>query len=64
MQGSKTVEGALSLFGERVVGDIKKKITSIREPANAPSTVAGKGFDNPLIHTGTMRNRIKKRVNL
>ncbi len=64
LQGNKTVEQALSLFGERVVGDIKKKITSIREPANAPSTIEGKGFNNPLIRTGTMRSRIKKRVRL
>lgn len=62
--GLKTVNQALSLFGERVVGDIKKKITSIKSPPNAPSTIEAKGFDNPLIHTGTMRSRIKKKVNL
>lgn len=65
LQGTKTVEQALALFGERVVGDIKKKITAIKEPPNAPSTIAGKGFDNPLIHTGTnLRARIAKKVKL
>ena len=64
--GTKTVEGALALFGERVVGDIKRKITAIKEPANAPSTLAGKYLKaNPLIDTGlNLRARIAKKVNL
>ncbi len=62
--GRITVKEALELFGERVVGDVKRKITSIRTPPNAPRTVSEKGFDNPLIRTGTLRSRIKKRVNL
>lgn len=62
--GTTTVPQALDLFGERVVGDVKRKITSIRQPPNAPSTIAKKGFDNPLIRTGTLRSRIKKRVKL
>ncbi len=65
LQETKTVEGSLALFGERVVGDVKRKITAIKSPANAPSTIAGKGFDNPLIETGlNLRARIKKRVKL
>ncbi len=62
--GSIKVEKGLALFGERVVGDVKKKITTIREPANAPGTIAQKGFDNPLIRTGTLRARIAKKVKL
>lgn len=62
--GNLSVEKALAQFGERVVGDIKRKITSISSPPNAPSTIAGKGFNNPLIRTGTMRSRIKSKVKL
>jgi len=64
LAGRASVESALSLFGERVVGDVKRKITSIRVPKNAPSTQKIKGFDNPLIRTGTLRARISKRVKL
>ena len=64
LSGTITIEQGLALFGERVVGDVKKKITTIREPANAPRTIAQKGFDNPLIRTGTLRSRIAKRVKL
>lgn len=64
--GIKTVDQALSLFGERVVGDVKKKITDIKEPPNKPSTIARKkGKANPLIDTGlNLRARIAKRVRL
>lgn len=64
--GYKTVEGALALFGERVVGDVKRKITAIKFPPNAPSTIARKkGRDNPLIETGlNLKARIAKKVRL
>lgn len=61
--GVKTVNNALDLFGIRVVGDIKRKITSIRVPPNAPSTIAQKpGGNNPLIDTGRMRNAVTHKV--
>ncbi len=64
--GNKTVEGALSLFGTRVVGDVKRKITSLMSPPNAPSVIARKkGGNNPLIETGSnLRARIARRVKL
>ena len=54
----KTARQALSLIGMKMVGDIQKKIVDIRTPENAPATIARKGFDNPLIHTGRMRQSI------
>ncbi len=64
--GKKTVVGALALFGDRVVGDVKRKITDIKTPPNAPSTLKRKyPKNNPLIETGlNLRARIAKKVNL
>lgn len=60
--GKMTVEKALGLFGVEIVGKVKKTITNLRSPPNAPSTVARKRSSNPLIDSGTMRNRIKSKV--
>lgn len=53
---------ALKRVGEDYKSDLVNKITGIRSPKNAPSTIAKKGFDNPLIETGLMRSSIKIRV--
>lgn len=60
--GKITPEIALRIVGEDYKSDVVNKITGIRSPRNAPRTVKKKGFDNPLIHTGTMRASIKVRV--
>lgn len=62
--GRGTVLSELDQFGFRVTGDIQRKITAIRTPANSESTIEKKGFDNPLIETGTLRAFIKHRVKL
>lgn len=62
MDGRRTAENALTTFGQEVVTDVRDKITEIREPGNQPSTIAAKGFDNPLIHTGFMRSKVEARV--
>jgi len=53
---------ALKKVGEEYKSDVVNKITGIRSPKNAPSTIDKKGFDNPLIETGLMRASIKTRV--
>lgn len=60
--GRQTPQRALLKVGEDYRSDVVNKITGIRSPRNAPRTIAGKGFDNPLIHTGLMRASIKTRV--
>lgn len=50
------------LLGERMVADIRIALTDLRSPPNAPSTIAQKGSDNPLIDTGGLRRRITHRV--
>lgn len=57
-------ERALSLLGEVAQSDIQRKITILREPPNAASTIAMKGSSNPLIDTGAMRAAIRYAVNL
>lgn len=51
--------GELGLFIE---DKIVKKITSFRDPGNAPSTILQKGEDNPLIDEGRMRNAVASEV--
>jgi len=52
------LEIALKKVGTLAVSIIKTRITRKREPKNAPSTIKAKGFDNPLIHTGRLKNSI------
>lgn len=49
----------LKLVGEVAQKDIQRKITTLREPPNAPSTIERKGSSNPLIDVGTMRGAIR-----
>lgn len=49
--------GLLEL-GYEVVGDLQEAITAFDDPPNADLTIAIKGFDNPLVHTGRTRQTI------
>lgn len=53
---------SLSLMGEVIKGQLQKSITTWSSPPNAPSTVARKGFNKPLIHTGTMLRSVDYQV--
>ena len=41
---------------------IQRRITDLKRPANAPSTIAMKGSSNPLIDTGFMRASVTYEV--
>lgn len=56
---SKTL---LNRVGKRMQTDIQKTITHFKSPKNAPLTIANKGFDNPLEHTGKLKKSITYRV--
>ena len=56
------VQTMLGRLGAKMVADIQEKITDIRTPPNAASTIAKKGSSNPLIDTGGLRMRITYRV--
>jgi hypothetical protein len=53
----------LEVLGLRVETDIKKRITDLRVPPNAPSTIKKKGSSNPLIDSGAMRAAVRYVVN-
>lgn len=52
----------LNKIGLVIAEAIKTKITSIRTPPNAPSTIKAKGSSKPLIDTGRMRASIRHQV--
>jgi len=56
------VHKALSLMGEVIKGQMQQSITSGPWQKNAPSTIAAKGFDRPLISTGFLRRSITVEV--
>lgn len=51
-----------SAIGAYLAGKIQTKITTLREPPNAPSTVELKGSSNPLIDSGFMRTAVSFEV--
>lgn len=62
--GSMTTDEGLGLIGEMVADLIRQKIVDIREPPNAPSTLAAKApKTNPLINTGQLKLSITYEVN-
>jgi hypothetical protein len=62
LRGDVGVDKARRNLGIRGVRDAKKAVDAFSTPPNAPSTIAKKGFDNPLIHTKKMRDAIGWRV--
>ncbi len=63
IDGKRSIEDSLALLGEEAVGWVKMKIRLLDTPPNAPSTIAAKGSDNPLIATGqNLRARIRSEV--
>lgn len=46
------------VLGDAIVKDIKRTIKEFSEPKNAPLTIANKGFDDPLIEKGELRDSI------
>jgi hypothetical protein len=48
----------LGLMGAAAVGVVKQTITDFSTPPNAPYTIRKKGFNNPLIETGLLRQTI------
>ena len=51
----ENIEKSLGLLGEEVVSVIRRMITTLNQPPNAPSTIKKKGSSNPLIDTGRLR---------
>lgn len=58
MDGHARPAVVLMQLALKAVGHVKRRITSLRTPPNAPSTIAAKGSSNPLIDTGELRNAV------
>lgn len=56
--GTKDAESALKAIGAMQVGLVQKTIREGNFVPNAPSTIAKKGSDKPLIDTGLMRQSV------
>ncbi len=59
--GNFTAELAVEGLGLYAKKGIKKTITDLKRPPNAPYTIKKKGFDDPLIETKDMLNGIENR---
>jgi len=59
LDGKSTARQGLSRIGEWMVSKIRRKITQLKTPPNAPSTIAKKGSTNPLIDSGQMRQSVQ-----
>lgn len=46
---------ALAMLGQSMRDDLESEIAQWSTPPNAPATIARKGFDKPLVHTGVMQ---------
>lgn len=56
------VERSLNILGDVVADDVSQMIKAFAIPANAPSTIRKKGFNDPLVDTGLMRDSVGWKV--
>lgn len=56
------VDRALDIAGAAIAGQLRQSIVDLWEPPLAPSTVARKGFDKPLVDTGHMLKSVDHEV--
>lgn len=59
IDGDLDKAGALEIMGQLIESDIKRKIITLRSPANVASTIRKKGSDNPLVDTGLLGGSIR-----
>jgi phage gpG-like protein len=62
MLGQYKMKQGLAILGEFIEAAIKRKMTLMKDPPNAPSTIAQKGSSNPLIDTGRLRASIRHKT--
>jgi hypothetical protein len=59
IRGGMNLRASAAFIGNVARDDIKQKIKDIKEPKNRASTVAKKGFDDPLIETRKLWASVK-----
>jgi len=62
LAGKSSFTTEYSLIGKALVEDTKEIIDDWSSPPNAALTVELKGFNDPLIETGTMRDAVKYKI--
>lgn len=62
MEGNTTLRAAYMKLGPTMVVDLKSIITAWSTPPNSSQTVEKKGFNDPLIETGFMRDSVEFRI--
>ena len=62
--GKRTTKDVAEIAGLFTASAIKKTMTELSEPPNAPSTIEKKGSDNPLIDTAALRTAITHKVDV
>ncbi len=55
-------DDTLDAVGSIAAGAVQQYITDLKEPPNAPLTIAKKGSSNPLIDTGSMRAAVTYKI--
>lgn len=53
---------SLGLIGAAAVGDVQDTMVAVDDPPNAPSTIARKGADNPLVDEGVLKAAITWKI--
>jgi hypothetical protein len=62
LEGKTTFTQEYSLIGKMLVDDTKEIIDDWSTPPNAALTVELKGFNDPLIESGTLRDAVKYKI--
>ncbi|MCP1246182.1 hypothetical protein NKW54_09535 [Acetobacter cerevisiae] len=62
VQRLSTPTQALTTVGKAMQTDITQTIHQTHTPPNAPATIRHKGFDKPLVETGTLQNSVTFQV--
>lgn len=58
LEDGEDISQLLNRVGVVAVAGVQNYIDELSSPANAPSTVARKGADNPLVDTGEMKQSV------
>lgn len=56
--GQLSINQVYAMIGEEAKRDLQKVMVAWSIPPNAPYTIAEKGFNDPLIHTGKMYDSV------
>lgn len=62
LRRTQSLKGVWTAVGIVMARGISKTIAEFSDPPNAPFTIAKKGFDDPLVETGHLRDSVTHRI--